>query len=96
MTILGVINKQPSEVLDFDISYAPVLQGRNDTLSSATGFSTPPGITIVSATVNASSHVTQTKISGGTDGLTYKVTIQTSTTGGLLYEDEVTVIVEEV
>jgi hypothetical protein len=96
MAILGIVNKQPTEVLDFDINYAPVLLGRSDSLAFALGTATPAGLTIVNTIVNPDTMTTQVVVGGGTDGVTYKVTVQTSTEAGLLYEDEVTVIVEEI
>lgn len=96
MAILGIINKQPGEVLDFDINYAPVLLGRTDALAFALSTASPAGLTVVDSIVNPAAMTTQVIISGGTAATTYKVTVKTSTEGGLLYEDEVTVIVEEV
>lgn len=96
MALLGFINKQPGEVLDFDINYAPVLLGRTDALAFALATAAPAGLTVVNAIVNPVTMTTQVIVSGGTDMVTYRVTIKTSTDNGLLYEDEVDVIVEEV
>lgn len=95
MAILGIVNKQPSEILDFDINYSPVLTGREDSLLSATATASPSGLTIVNAVANSANMTTQVIISEGVAATTYTVTVKSSTTGGLLYEDEVTVIVEE-
>lgn len=96
MALLGFITKQPNEVLDFDINYAPVLLGRTDALAFALSTSSPAGLTVNDSIVNPEAMTTQVIVSGGVDGVTYKVTVQTSTDNGLLYEDEVNVIVEEV
>ena len=96
MAILGIINKQPREILDFDVNYAGVLAGRASTLTTATSEVSPAGLTLVSTTVSTENSKTKVVIGGGTDGITYKVTVMTETNDGLKYEDEVTVIVEEV
>jgi hypothetical protein len=96
MALLGYINKQPGEVIDFDINYAPVMLGRTDALAFALSTSSPVGLTVVDSIVNPETMKTQVIVSGGTTGQTYKVTVKTSTDAGLLYEDEVNVIVEEV
>lgn len=95
MAILGTINKQPREILDFDIDYTTVLAGRTSALTTATSEVTPSGLTLTSTTVYASEKKVKVVINGGTDLTTYKVTILTNTDDGLKYEDEVNVVVEE-
>lgn len=96
MAILGSVNKQPREILDFDIDYTTVLAGRTSTLTTATSEVTPAGLTLTSTTVYAPQKKVKLVVSGGTTAVTYKVTILTDTDDGLKYEDEVNVIVEEV
>lgn len=96
MAILGDISKQPEEILDFDISYATVMEIRGDTLASATATVSPAGLTIVATTVNPTTSRTNVRFSSGTNAIDYKVTVQTTTTSGLKYEDEVMVHVLEV
>lgn len=95
MAILGTINKQPREKLDFDVSYATVLQGRSDTIASTTVEVTPVGLT-VPATGQLAGNIAKVTVAAGTTGTTYKVTVIATTTAGLIYEDEVNVIVEDV
>lgn len=95
MAILGTVNKQPREILDFDIDYTTVLAGRSSALTTATSEVTPAGLTLTSTVVYASEKKTKVVISGGTDLTSYKVTVLTNTDDGLKYEDEVTVLVEE-
>lgn len=95
MAILGTLNKQPREVLDFDINYTTVLTGRTSVLTTASSEVTPAGLTLVSTTVYSGDKKVKVKVSGGTDGITYKVTVLTDTDDGLKYEDEINVIVEE-
>ena len=94
MAILGTFNKQPREVLDFDIDYAPVLLGRTDTISSQTSEVAPAGLTIVSTSRNGNK--IKVVVSGGTTSVLYKVTVLATSTAGLIYEDEVNILVGEV
>ena len=95
MELLGVVTKQPREILDFDIDYATVLANRVDTLTTITTEITPATpLTVVSATVFGSR--VKVTISNGTNAITYKITILADTASGLKYEDEVSVLVEEV
>jgi hypothetical protein len=45
MAILGTINKQAREILDFDINYDTVLAGRSDTIATQTSEVAPSGLT---------------------------------------------------
>jgi hypothetical protein len=94
MAILGTINKQSREILDFDIDYTTVLAGRSDTISSQTSEVLPVGLTLVSTT--RVGNVVKVTIGSGTDTILYKVTVLATTTAGLIYEDEVNVLVGDV
>ncbi len=102
MAILGTTQKQPREVLDVDINYATVLAGRSDTIVSFTVetvriVTTPIGtgtLTIVSSV--RTGNIIKITYSGGTTNESYKVTILATSSAGLVYEDEFTVIVVEV
>lgn len=95
MALLGTIEKQPREIIDFDISYSKFLSGRTDTLSIVTTEVAPAGSLVVEySTIDGTS--VKCVISGGGDGQSYKVTVLTLTTAGLKLEDEVTVMVQEV
>jgi len=93
MAILGTITKQPREKVDFDISYATVLANRSDTMVSGIVEVVPAGLTL--SPVTFAGDTAKVTVSAGTDATTYKVTVLATTTAGLIYEDEVTVIVEE-
>ena len=95
MAILGTINKQPREILDFDIDYTAVLAGRTSALSTASSEVTPAGLTLTGTTVYSAEKKVKVVISGGTDLTTYKITVLTNADDGLKYEDEINVIVEE-
>lgn len=98
MALLGSLTKQPAEVLDFDISYVTVLAGRSDIIVTKATAVTPTGLTVAASTINASGNGIKVVVSGGTDGVTYIVTVTATSnaTPALIYEDEVTVIVEEI
>lgn len=96
MALLGIIYKQPREILDFDVNYTKVLSDRTSTLISTSSEVLPIGLTLVSTTLYPLDKIVKVVISGGTNGSTYKVTILTDTDDGLKYEDEVTVIIKEV
>lgn len=99
MALLGSFTKQPREVLDCDISYATTLADRIDTISGTPTTEVSPsevnGVTVDSVVVSGTS--VKLTVSDGLDttGL-YKITILTTTTpAGLVYEDEINVLVEE-
>lgn len=94
MALLSSFTKQPREIVDFDIDYSTVLSGRTDTLSTKTVEVSPAGLTIVSSTITGNK--IKVIVSLGTTGVTYKVTTLATTTAGLVYEDEVNILVEEV
>ena len=94
MALLGSFTKQPREVLDFDISYATVLLGRSDTITGVTLEVAPAGLTLSPAVVTTG--VSKAKASAGTTGITYKITALATSSAGLVYEDEINVLVEEV
>ncbi len=93
MALLGSMTKQPREILDFDIDYATALAARTDTLATKTVEVAPAGLTIVSSTITGDK--IKVIVSTGTDATTYKVTVLATTTAGLVFEDEVNVLVEE-
>lgn len=95
MALLGSITKQPREKIDFDLLYAGVLTGRSDSLASVVTEVAPSGALLVDYAQISGTNV-KVKVSNGTTGVSYKVTVLTTTTNGFIYEDEVTVFVEEV
>lgn len=94
MALLGFFTKQSREVLDFDIDYTKVLEGRVDTILSGAAEVSPVGLTLEAPVI--SGNIVKVKVSAGASPVTYKVTVLATTTAGLIYEDEVSVIVEEV
>lgn len=90
--ILGRFTKQPVDILDYDMDFSDWLPA-GDTLDTAT-----PTVDVASLTLGATV-VTDTSVkqwvSAGTDGLTYKVTITATTTGGRTIQNEFRVRVKD-
>jgi len=82
---LDKFEKQPIEVDDFDMSFVDYLTAKADTIFSHV-VSADPGITVVSST--AANGIVKVWLSGGTDGVTYKVTSTITTTGGRVRQHE--------
>lgn len=95
MALIGSFTKQPGEILDFDISYVTVLTGRSDTISTKIVTVIPTGLTIVSSTI-VGGNLIKVIASSGTNNTSYKVTTAATSTAGLVYEDEVTILIVEV
>lgn len=96
MALLGSFTKQSREILDMDFDYNTTLAGRTDTIASQTSEVAPAGLTIVSTTRDVTNKKVKVVVSGGTNGNSYKVSVLATNTSGLVYEDEVNVIVEDV
>lgn len=94
MALLGSFTKQPREILDFDISYATVLAGRSDTITGVTLEVSPAGLTLSSPVITGD--VMKAKASLGTTAVSYTITALATSSAGLVYEDEITCLVEEV
>lgn len=94
MALLGSMTKQSREVLDFDFDYATVLTARADTLATKTVEVLPAGLTITSSTIIGDK--IKVIVSAGTNATSYKVTVLATTTAGLVFEDEITILVDDV
>jgi len=96
MAFLGVYEKQTREELPIDISYERVIGSRAYT-SITFVVETPPGITMLSATL--SDKVLQIYVGGGADATLYKWTVITTIVIGgrpTIVEDEFGIIVNNV
>lgn len=97
MPILEKYQKQPGEVLDYDIDFSTAyLSGLGDTAPGPAGLevTAEPGITVDYAElINGRVKVW---LSGGTDGVTYKVTATITTLGGRTKQAEIAVKVKEI
>lgn len=98
--ILGRFTKQPAENLDYDTDLAEFLDG--DTLVELGGAPSPlsvvvspTGLTIGPTFVVGGTAVKQW-LSGGTDGVTYKITSTVTTNAGRVIQYEFVVKVKDV
>jgi hypothetical protein len=88
---LGNFKKQPAEVLDYDIDYTAWMP-TGDTLLSATAVVDIVGagsLIVDSIVVTSSTNIVKLWMSGGVDGVAYKVTVTIITNGGRAKEDEI-------
>jgi hypothetical protein len=91
--VLGKFDKQPAEILDYDVDFTDWFANRTDSPSSHTA-TADAGITIVSAT--RTGNVVKVILSGGVSGTTYKVTVRMTTTAALVKEADFAVKIKEV
>ena len=96
--ILAKYEKQPAEVKDYDIDYSEWLGPVADTVASTTAIVTSVTETVPTLVVDSIEQSTTTVklwISGGTAGVSYKVTVQMTTAGGRLDESELVFTVKD-
>lgn len=89
--ILAKYEKQPAEVKDYDIDYGEWLGPAADELATAVAVvtsATEETPTLQVDSIAKSTTAVKLWISGGTAGVTYKVTVQMSTRDGRLDESE--------
>jgi hypothetical protein len=77
--MLGVVDKQPVEILDYDVDFSRWLS--NDSISTASAVVTPAGALDVQ-TLDIEPELVKVWLSGGSNGVSYKVEITVDTTGG--------------
>lgn len=90
--ILNTFTKQPSEVLDYDIDYSSALDS-GDTIVAKTVIA-DTGIGVDTSMIVGGNTV-KIWISGGTNGITYKITSRITTAAGRVREDEIKIKVKE-
>ena len=89
--ILAKYEKQPAEVKDYDIDYSEWLGPVADTVASTTAIVTSVTEAVPTLEIDSIMETSTTVklwVSGGTGGVSYKVTVQMTTTGGRLDESE--------
>lgn len=92
MGILAKFTKQPADVQDYDIDFNAYLSSMGDTALSHT-VTADAGLSVMSSTLN--SGVVKVWLSGGTDGVQYKVTATLTTAAGRVKQAEIVVKVKE-
>lgn len=90
--ILGTYTKQPADVLDYDVDYSEFLAGI-DTLANKTVVATPAGINVDQSFIVGGR--IKVWLSGGTNGVTYKITVTATTSDGRVKQDEFKVKVKD-
>ena len=90
---LGNFQKQPVEIVDYDIDYSEWLT-EGDNVSAATVSVVPSGLTVDSVFINDPR--VKIWLSGGTNGTTYKLTVNTTTADGRIKQDEFKIRVKDV
>lgn len=94
--IIGKFQKQPAEILDYDVDYTDWFSNRTDTPAAVTPISVTveTGITLVSSVLTGL--IVKIILSGGTGGTKYKTTVRLTTAAGLVKEADFTVAVKAV
>jgi hypothetical protein len=92
MPILETFQKQPADVQDYDIDFTEWLAGFSD-IGLSLAVQADTGITVVSS--EFANGVAKVWLSGGTTGMTYKITARMTTTGGRVKEVEIRIRVKE-
>lgn len=99
MTILDKQQKQPREVLDYDVGFVSPDLPASDSVTSCVVTVTPSVAGDVSLTIGVVDVSVRNRvkvwIGGGTDGRSYKVELRSLTTGGRTFEDEFTMKIKE-
>lgn len=91
---LGTFPKQPSERLSKSIVYGDALDDGDEIATVMSCVVDPAGLTVVPTLVDANR--VRLWVSTGADGVAYKITIKVQTSGGEIFEDELTCRVREV
>jgi hypothetical protein len=94
--IIGVILKQPVEVLDYDIDATPMFN--NDALDfvdSVTVDITPPAELVITPVIFNNGQDIKLWLSAGNDGTEYKVEVNATSDAGRTKQDEILVNVED-
>lgn len=94
MAVIATFEKQPVDVLDYDIDYASWLPD-NDVISSVQTTVLPIGLEIDTAIVINSGTRIKLWVSGGEAGETYKVEVTVTTSLNRVKQDEVRFRVKE-
>lgn len=96
VAIVGKFQKQPSEILDYDVDYTDWFSNRIDTPASVNPVAivAEAGITVVGSSITGD--IVKVILSGGTSGTKYKITVRLTTASGLLKEADFTVTVKEI
>ncbi len=89
---LGTVNKQPAERFSYTVNYVDALTS-GDNLQTATASVFPEGLIVN----NLGVYDPRVKlwVSGGSNGVTYKVTLTVNTADGRVFQDEMVFKIKE-
>lgn len=93
MAILSTFTKQPSERLDYDFDFSAWLNS-DDAIASAQFSVVPETLTLDGSVIRPT--YAKVWVSGGENGVSYKITCTASTVQGRVKEDEIRIRVKEV
>lgn len=94
MSILGTFTKQPADEWDYDLDYNEWLTA-GDNVQNASVTVAPTGSLVVDSVFINDPRV-KVWVSGGTNGVTYKLTVTMSSADGRIKQDEFKLRVKEV
>lgn len=89
---LGTVTKQPAERFSYTISYEEALT-LGDNLETANASVTPEGLEVNN--IGVYDPRVKLWVSGGTNGMTYKITITVTTADGRIFQDELLFKIKE-
>ena len=90
---LGVVTQQPTERQSYTVDYSEALTD-GDNIESAFATSSPEGLVVEH--VSPIDPRVRFWVSGGTSGVSYKVTVTATTADGRTFQDELTFKIKEV
>lgn len=98
MAIIGKVFKQPVEVQDYDIDFTEWLASVVDVApgpatNNNLSIVAPAGITLMSYTLIAG--VVKLWVSGGTDGVSYKIVVTLTSVGGRIKQVELQIKIKD-
>ncbi len=93
MAVIGTINQQPDDVLDYDIDVTALVEGGDGIASVASAITPATGLTV--DPIETDDATVKLWIGPGTAG-TYKVEVTVTTNNGRVKEDEIRVKIKDV
>lgn len=94
MAVIGKVNKQPADRIDYDIDCSDLVAGGDSIASVAAPVVTPTGLTADAFVISA--NTVKIWFNSGVTGVTYKVEVTVTTTLGRVKQDEIKVKVKDV
>lgn len=91
---MNIFRKQPGETLDYDVEFEDWIPSGDNIVSEVT--TVEPGLTKVSTAINVVLHSVKVMVSGGTDGVTYRITTRITTALGRVKEQDFRIKVKEI